>query len=179
MSGSIATSHHLATEAGARALREGGSAVDAAIAAAAALCVVYPNNVALGGDLVALVRSPEEGHLHQRDRTGRSGRIAGVHARDPWGCPASARHRHHHRAGRTQGWAALADTGGNLTWSRRLESAVSYAREGVPTALSVSRAIREHQQVLAQDEGAAEIFLPEGAPLQEGEPSGSPRSHRR
>ncbi|MFT3873018.1 MAG: gamma-glutamyltransferase [Nocardioides sp.] len=54
----IATPHVLATDAGAAVLADGGTAVDAAIAAAAVLCVVYPNNVALGSDLVALVALP-------------------------------------------------------------------------------------------------------------------------
>ena len=55
--GALATPHTLATEAGMHAYRDGGNAIDAAIVAAAVLTVVYPHNVALGGDLIALVRT--------------------------------------------------------------------------------------------------------------------------
>ena len=57
--GALATPHALATEAGMRAYRDGGNAIDAAIVAAAVLTVVYPHNVTLGGDLVALLRTPD------------------------------------------------------------------------------------------------------------------------
>src|SRR5438552_1925656 len=55
----IASPHLLATEAAGQAVRRGGNAVDAALAAAATLTVVYPHNTALGGDLIALVRTPD------------------------------------------------------------------------------------------------------------------------
>ena len=57
----IATPHHLATDAGAEAFRNGGNAIDAAVAAAAALTVVYPHNCAVGGDIMALVQTPQGG----------------------------------------------------------------------------------------------------------------------
>ena len=55
----ISTPHHEATEAGWAVLNAGGSAVDAAIASAAVLSVVYPHNCSIGGDLVALVKDGE------------------------------------------------------------------------------------------------------------------------
>ena len=55
----IATPHADATAAGRRAFAAGGTAVDAALAAAAVLTVVYPHKCALGGDLFALVREPD------------------------------------------------------------------------------------------------------------------------
>src|SRR5438132_14393139 len=53
--GIVASGHHLATVAGIAALRDGGSAVDAAIAAAAVCAVVLPHRTAIGGDVFALV----------------------------------------------------------------------------------------------------------------------------
>ena len=55
----IATPHGAATQAGADAFAEGGNAVDAALAAAVTLAVVYPHMCGAGGDLFALVREPD------------------------------------------------------------------------------------------------------------------------
>src|SRR2546427_1365378 len=53
--GVIATPHRLASEAGAQVMRDGGNAIDAAIAADAVLCVVYPHMTSVAGDLMAIV----------------------------------------------------------------------------------------------------------------------------
>lgn len=70
--GMVVTPHPLATQAGVDALRAGGSAVDAAVAANAMLAVVYCNACGLGGDAFALVWDPSEMRLHGFNGSGRS-----------------------------------------------------------------------------------------------------------
>jgi gamma-glutamyltranspeptidase/glutathione hydrolase len=70
--GMVATPHPLATTAGVEALRAGGTAVDAAVAANAMLAVVYSNACGIGGDAFALVWDPAEKHLHGFNGSGRS-----------------------------------------------------------------------------------------------------------
>jgi gamma-glutamyltranspeptidase / glutathione hydrolase len=70
--GMVVTPHPIATEAGVAALRAGGSAVDAAVAANAMLAVVYCNSCGLGGDAFAIVWEPREGRLHGFNGSGRS-----------------------------------------------------------------------------------------------------------
>ena len=70
--GMVVTPHPLATAVGVEALRAGGSAVDAAVAANAMLAVVYCNACGLGGDAFALVWEPAERRLHGFNGSGRS-----------------------------------------------------------------------------------------------------------
>ena len=63
--GVVATPHYLASQAGLRILQEGGSAVDAAVAANAVLQVVYPHNCSLGGDAFWIIYDPHAQRLRR------------------------------------------------------------------------------------------------------------------
>src|SRR5262249_35789421 len=71
----VASSQPLASLAGLDVLREGGTAVDAAISAAAVLCVTEPHMTGIGGDLFALVRDAS-GAVHGIDAAGPAPRLA-------------------------------------------------------------------------------------------------------
>ena len=68
-----ATSHPLATRAALRVLEEGGNAIDAAVTAAAVLCVCEPMSTGIGGDLFAIVW--DEGEAHGLNASGRAPRV--------------------------------------------------------------------------------------------------------
>ena len=70
--GMVAAAHPLAVEIGLAVLRDGGSAVDAAIAVNAALAFMEPTSCGLGGDLFAMVWDPETETLHGLNGSGRA-----------------------------------------------------------------------------------------------------------
>ena len=72
----IATPHRLASEAGLAILERGGNAVDAAVAAAVTMAVVYPHMTGIGGDSFWLVWGAREGHLRGLNAAGRAARGA-------------------------------------------------------------------------------------------------------
>src|SRR5882672_11786755 len=78
--GVIATPHKLASEAGAQVLRDGGNAIDAAIAANAVLCVVYPQMTSVAGDLMAIVWPAGATAPVGLIGAGRSGELATIEA---------------------------------------------------------------------------------------------------
>src|SRR6476661_4624951 len=76
--GMVVAPHHLASEAGLAVLRDGGNAIEAMIAAAATIAVVYPHMNGLGGDNFWLIHDAERGALRALRGTGRSARAASV-----------------------------------------------------------------------------------------------------
>ena len=125
-----ATSHPLATQAALEALKDGGNAIDASLAAVAVLCVVEPHMTGIGGDCFALIAEPD-GTLHGLNGSGRSS--ASVDA--DWyaeqgfdSIPATSAHAVT-VPGAVHAWGTLAKRG-RLGLARLLAPAIAAARDG-------------------------------------------------
>jgi gamma-glutamyltranspeptidase len=132
----VAAPHHLAVDAAREVVEAGGGVVDAALAAAMALAVVYPHQSSLGGDLFAVVRRPD-GSMTSVDASGRHG-SGGLppEGRVPVSGPFSVT-----VPGVASGWAALHDLGGTIPASRLLEPAVRLAADGIEVTDRLAAAI--------------------------------------
>jgi gamma-glutamyltranspeptidase len=169
--GALATPHTLATEAGLRAYRDGGNAIDAAIVAAAVLTVVYPHNVALGGDLIALVRTPD-GEVRCVNASGWAGAAvdaAGLRARHGGWLPARGADAVTVPGG-VRGWEVLRRFGARLTWDRTLRAAEAAARAGADVAPSLASHIADAENAdLFGTDDFDRVFRPGGRALRAGE----------
>src|SRR5579859_4371814 len=164
--GVVAAPHYLASLAGIDVLRDGGSAVDAAIAANLVLAVVWPHMCGPGGDLFAQVWSGVDRQLFGLNASGRAGRAMSAEAyrargletmpqRGVWAVTVP---------GAVDGWFALHERFGRLEMSRVARDAIHHARDGFRVTPFVSSAIRSNAELLAQMGGGAEVFLPGGQP---------------
>jgi gamma-glutamyltranspeptidase len=164
----IATPHAAATRAGAAAFDAGGNAVDAALAAATTLAVVYPHMCGVGGDLFALVREPE-GRIVVVNASGAApaavdpATLARVHDEMPLYGPHAVT-----VPGAVSGWAALAADWSALGLERALAPAIAAAADGTPVASSLAETLAWGADRYASDPGLASVFFPGGQPLAEG-----------
>lgn len=135
-----ATSHPLATQIALDVMKQGGSAVDAAIAANAALGLMEPTGNGIGGDLFAIVWDPKTGKLHGYNGSGRSPQsltlahfqaqgLKDIPALGP--LPVSV-------PGAVDGWFALHGRFGRLPIKDVLAPTIRYAREGHPLAETIA-----------------------------------------
>ena len=164
--GAVASPHGAATRAGLRALADGGSAVDAAITAAAVLAVVAPDQCGLGGDAVALVaRSPDEVACFQG-----AGRSAGavdvdeVRRAGSGQMPALGAHSVT-VPGALSTWGAMHGHSGRLPWSTLLEPAREVAAEGFAVGERLHRSIAGSTDRMSADAGLRSLVVPGGVPL--------------
>jgi oxamate amidohydrolase len=166
----LASPHHLATRAGARLLAEGGTAVDAALAAAAVLTVVYPNQCAVGGDVIALLAEPgsDPVAVNGSGAAPRDVDVSAVRARHggrmPWyGADAVT------VPGAVSAWWQLHRRGGRRPWSDVLAPAIVAADEGVPVAPGLARALVTGTERVLADPGLSAVMTSAGEVLNEGQ----------
>ncbi len=169
--GMVVSSHHLAAQSGLRVLRAGGNAIEAMIAAAATISVVYPHMNGLGGDGFWLIAAPGDEAPTAIMGVGRAGRAvdaAYYRARGLDAIPTRGPLAANTVAGTVSSWAAAHEIakawGGTLPFAALLEDAIHYAHAGVPVT-------RGHCEMVAAKEGEMRdlaawrrLFLAEGLP---------------
>ena len=137
-SGMVATSHPIATDVGLSILKKGGSAVDAAIAANAALGLMEPHMCGMGGDLFAVVWDEKEQKLHGLNASGRSPKSLDHKELSRRLRKLGSRHIPHNSIlsvsvpGAVHGWTTLHDRFGKLPFAELLAPAIHYAERGFP-----------------------------------------------
>ncbi|MEA2295881.1 MAG: gamma-glutamyltranspeptidase / glutathione hydrolase [Solirubrobacteraceae bacterium] len=141
----VATSQAAATQAGLRALERGGTAADAAVAAAAVLCVTEPMSTGIGGDAFAIVWDRDV--VYGLDAAGPAPRSA-----DPDGPIAQRGPRSTTVPGSVAGWDELVSRFGTLGLDRALQDAIDMAETGVAAGVRL-----------------AEMWASQGGPSEAGE----------
>ena len=142
--GAVATSQPLAAQAGLRMLLDGGNAVDAAVAMAAALNVVEPGSTGIGGDMFALIWNKSERRVVALNGSGRSGaaanpddvRKAGFDSipNELDGCAFSVS-----VPGTVHGWETALENYGRMTLAEVLRPAIDYALNGYAVSEVIAR----------------------------------------
>jgi len=166
-----ATSHPLATQIALDTMRAGGSAVDAAIAANAALGLMEPTGNGMGGDLFAIVWDPKSKKLHGYNGSGRSPQSLtlaeferrGLSDIPPHGpLPVTV-------PGAVDGWFALHARFGKRTMAQNLAPTIRYAREGHPVAETIAHYWALSVPRLSKWPGFTEQFTIDGKAPRRGE----------
>ncbi|MBK6864326.1 MAG: gamma-glutamyltransferase family protein [Ideonella sp.] len=168
----VSTSHPLAAQAGLRMLQAGGNAVDAAIAAAAAMTIVEPVSNGLGSDAFCILWDGDA--LHGLNASGPApaawtpeyfARRHGSHARTPpmrgWDSVTVP--------GAVAGWVALSRRFGKLPFADLLQPAIAIAERGYAVPTVVQHKWAAAAPLLEGLPGYAEAFLPWGRAPQVGE----------
>ncbi len=172
-----ATSHPLATQIALDTMKAGGSAMDAAIAANAALGLMEPTGNGIGGDLFAIVWDPATKRLHGYNGSGRSPRsltlehfqqrgMTDIPAHGP--LPVSV-------PGAVDGWFALHDRFGKLPMRDVLAPTIRYAREGHPVHETIAYYWDRSVPRLSKWPGFKEQFTVDGRAPRKGELWKNPR----
>ncbi len=162
--GIVACPHYLASLAGVDILKNGGTAVDAAIATNAVLNVVYPHMCGIGGDAFWLIYDAAEKDLSFLNASGRSPYAASIESFQKAGMksipvrgllPVTV-------PGAVDGWFEAHSRYGKLPLSAVLGPAIQYARKGYPISHLLSFKIQEAAAELTRHPFSKSLFLPQG-----------------
>lgn len=173
MRGMVSAPHYLASASGQDALRRGGSAVDAAIAISATLCVVYPHMAGLGGDAFWLIAGGGASGVEAIEATGPAARLATRDFYSEAGYTDQIPMRGALAAlttpGVVDGWRLAHERHGKLPWEELFADAIHHARNGMAISRSLADWLVTDEAILKADKAMARIFLPKGRPQRDGE----------
>lgn len=173
----VATSQPLATQVALDILKQGGNAIDAAIAANAMLGLVEPTGCGIGGDLFAIVWDAKSKQLYGLNASGRS--------------PLSLERKHFEEQGldmipkfgplpvsvpgAVDGWFMLSERFGSLSMQTILAPAIEYARKGFPVSELIAYYFERNQLRIGEYPGFEETFTIDGRTPRKGEIFKNPR----
>ena len=169
--GIVATSQVSASQAGARVLEQGGSAIDAAIAANAVLNVTEPTSNGMGGDLFAIYWEAKTGKLYGLNASGWAPkaltiehlRAKGVTEMPQYGIDSVT------VPGAVDAWAKLHERWGRLPWRDLFQPAIFYADHGFPVAEIIHAWWDGDSKGLMTNAESQRVFLPGGKAPEAGE----------
>jgi oxamate amidohydrolase len=164
--GMVTAPHNLAARAGLRVLEDGGNAIEAMVAAAATIIVVYPHMNGLGGDNFWLIHTPGK-EVVGIDACGAAAGLADVDYYRNQGfqaIPSRGIHAALTVAGAVSGWQEALRVsgekwGGKMSLERILEDAIHYASEGVAITNTLADNIRLRLDELAEAPGFKQNYL--------------------
>jgi len=167
--GMVVAPHHLAARAGLRVLEDGGNAIEAMIAAAATISVVYPHMNGLGGDNFWLIHAPGR-EVAGIDACGGAAAAADIGFYSDRGhraIPSRGSLAALTVAGAVSGWQealtlSVGAWGGKLPLERLLEDAIHYAEDGVAVTRTLAENARGKFAELELAPGFRETYLADG-----------------
>jgi gamma-glutamyltranspeptidase/glutathione hydrolase len=168
----VAAPHRFAAAAGRDILAQGGDAIEAMVAMAATIAVVYPHNASIGGDGFWLIREPD-GRVRAIEACGYAGAGASIAAYRALGLdavPIRGPRAALTVPGVLGGWTLALELsrarGGRLPLSTLLEDAVRRARDGYPVSASEARFDVTSDPALVAAPGFADAFMVDGKPAE-------------
>ncbi len=163
--GIVATSQTLASQAGAQVLARGGSAIDAAIAANAALGVVEPESCGIGGDLFAIYWDAKSGKLTAINASGWAPKGLTIEALKQLGQTSMPQEGIQSVTvpGAVDGWAKLHQRFGKLPWKDLFQPAIYFAEHGYPVTEMIGAAWKEQEPKLRKNANAQRVLMPNGS----------------
>ena len=165
--GVVTAPHALAAEAGRDVLRRGGNALEAAVAVASAIAVVYPHMNSIGGDAFWLI-ADADGGLYGLDAAGPAGRdyVPELYA-DAGTLPERGGLAAITVGGAVGAWQEAYDFsrsqwGGTQTWSGLLADARRHAEDGCPVSGSHASTLAGLPEAVRALPGFAQTYMPDG-----------------
>jgi gamma-glutamyltranspeptidase/glutathione hydrolase len=169
--GMVATSHPLATQIGLDILKQGGTAIDAAIAANIALGLMEPTGNGIGGDLFAIVWDSKTQKLHGLNASGPAPRNItidyfvkqGLKKIPPYGpLPVTV-------PGAVDGWVKLHEKFGKMDFKLLFEPTIEYAKSGFPVTETIAYYLDRSQKRFENYPNFNDVWTKNGRMPQKGE----------